>query len=527
MLSNFVRGKSFVVIVLIALFAGLGFFGADYSFRNAGTGSENCFIKVYGRCYRLQEAQRMAEFHRLANELFLIDFARSLFGEDRIDQDPTDFVMGLIILRREAKRLGVEPTLEEVREAVPNLPRFRLQTNLDAEMIKNGLLGPRGLSEGDFFQLVKDYLSWQRIQDLLEAGLRVPESEVDKLYLRNYQQFTASLVQFDRAKFEEQVEVTEEDIKQYFEANKDSLLSDEKRTFQIVTFTPPAQPEGMTEEEKAKQKPRFANRVNEIYAELAEKPAEFDSLAQAAQKAAASEEAKKTIGGIEIKTLEPFSQFSPPEDLKEDARLLTGLFSQSLTLARPVTIPIEQEDGGYIVYKLIEVAPPAPMSLEDAREQINTVLKNQKSDQRVNEAATEARGKIAEALAAGKSIDEAAKSAGVELKPIDPFSKNEPPKGLKNPDDIVAAALITKPQSVSPLMPQPDGAGYQMLVVDKIELVESDDEASRKRTLENVARGEFRRSLFQAWFDEVKRESGAERAKPIETEGSAPAPSAP
>ena len=433
--------------------------------------------------------------------------------------DPTDFVMSLIVLRREAKRLGVEPTAEEVRTAVPNLPLLRFQTNLDDEMIRNNLLGPRGLTEGDFFQLVKDYLTWQRIQDLLESGLRVPESEIDKRYLREYQQFTAFLAEFDRSKFEDQVTITDADIQEYYDANAESLLSAEKRAFRTVTFTPPAEAEEMTEEQKSKQKLAFANRVNEIYAELAAKPEEFDTIAGAAKEA----ESAKTIAGIAIEKLEPFAQDSAPESLAEQEQLVTGLFSQSLTVDRPVTIPVEQEDGSYVVYQLTEILEPAPLSLEDSKEQITKVLNNQKSDQLVNEAATVARGKIAEALEAGKSIQEAAKEAGIDLKPLDPFSNAEPPKGIPSPGAIVYAALGTQPNNVSEVIPRPAGEGYQLLIVDKIELVESEEEATRKQTLANAARQEFRSSLFQAWFDEVKKNSGAERTRRIQAEEPAPA----
>jgi len=53
MLTHFIKAKFFVLVVLVALFAGLAFFSTDYDSRG-GTAGPACQMKVYGRCYREQ-----------------------------------------------------------------------------------------------------------------------------------------------------------------------------------------------------------------------------------------------------------------------------------------------------------------------------------------------------------------------------------------------------------------------------------------------------------------------------------------
>ena len=158
MLSHFLKAKTFVLFVLILLFAGLAYFSSDFDFRQGKLGDANCVVRVYGKCYRQKETDRLSQFFWVANDLLWIDFSRSLFDEARQDRDTTNFVMSLIILRREAEKLGIHPTDEEAKQAIRTSPLFQFQTWIDDDVLKNRILGPRGLGMADLVQLAKDYL---------------------------------------------------------------------------------------------------------------------------------------------------------------------------------------------------------------------------------------------------------------------------------------------------------------------------------------------------------------------------------
>lgn len=513
MLSHFVKAKFLVLVVLVALFAGLAFFSTDYDTRG-GTVGPACPIKVYGRCYREQEIRRLVSYFEISRNLLLIEFAGSLFGEDRLDSDPTDFVTNLIILRREAERLGIEPTDEEAKEAIRTAPIFSIQTMINDEILENNILAPRGLTKADLVQLGKDYLCWRKLGDLLEAGNAPVPVELEKSYIRQYQQFTASLAELSIDAYRDKATVTDADIQKYYDENKDNLLTDEKRGLTLIKFSPPAEAEGMTNEAKAQQRLDFNNRVNEIYAQLAEDESRFAELA----KGLATDPANKFP--ITVEEVPAFARISPPESLKDKTELLDDLFSgaRSIEAGVAVSVPFPQQEGGYLLFKLTQVVKPVGLTLDEAKEQIKTALTNQKANLLVNEAATAARAKILEALEAGKPAAEAAKAAGVELKPLPPFSLSEPPAKVEGADALVAAALGTPKGSVSDVLPLPLGKGYRFLVVDKVELVESPDTDDRKSSLRISAASEYRRALYQAWFDKRRREANVARAGSVASE---------
>ncbi|MCB1061413.1 MAG: SurA N-terminal domain-containing protein [Verrucomicrobiae bacterium] len=508
-LNFFLRGKTFVMIVMVALFAGLAWFSTDYDTR--GAQGPTCVIKVYGKCYRDQEVRRLAQFYAVANDILFVDFAMSLFGEDRLDRDPTDFVTNLLVLRHEAKKLGIEPTAEEAKEAIRTAPIFAMQTWINDDILVDRVLAPRGLNKADLIQLGQDYLSWRKISDLLSAGNSAVPIEIEKAYVRDNQQFTASLAEFKREDFVGKVELTDEKIQTYYDEHQEDLLSDEKRGVTALKFSPPAETPEMTAEQKAEQKLAFNNRVNEIYANIAGDESKFADLAK---KAKANPENKFEIT---IEEIAPFAEVSPPELLKDKNEILADIFnpSRSAQPGRSLTVPYPQEDGSYLILKINEVIEPVGLTLEESREQIKTALTAIQSNLLVNEAATEASSKMLEALEAGKPAAEAAKSAGVELKPLPPFSRTNPPAKIEAASQIVSVAMQTRPGSVSEVLPMPAGKGYQFLFVQKTELVESEEADSRKASLRVAANSDYRRTLFKAWFREQLKESGASRSGPV------------
>ncbi len=466
-------------------------------------GGVDCVVKVDGKCYRQKEAQKLATNYDIAMRLGMYDFAIDLFNTRRKDRDPTDFIISLITLRNAAEELGIEPTPEEIKQAIPTLPVFQ-QPFVTKEYLENNLLGPNGFTDSDLAQLVKDYLSYQKLRELVGSGVQTVPSEVDKFYVQQNQRFDASAIHFNREDFVGKVNLTEEDVKKYYEDNKESLLSEEKRAFNFVKFIPKKLADDATQEAKANAKLDFANAMNRIYADLAEEGTDFVAGANRAK------EDNKDFG-IEVGQFAAFAPDAAPEAIGKDPAQLGSLFSKAL-IPGAVTVPFSQEDGSYYVYNLKEVVAPKPLELKDARKQIETVLKNQKSNQLVNDAALAARGKLVEALEGGKKIAAAAKEAGVELVSIPNFSESEPPAGVDDSSLIIGAVSGLEANQVSDVVTKPGGKGYLLAHVERLQLYKNDDIETEKRAISASRNNEVKRTLFTSWLNQKRREADGQRA---------------
>jgi len=489
----------FVTVIIVVSFA---FFYSDFDFVEGTLGRQDCVVKVYNRCYRQKEFQKLASHFDVSLELGMYDFAMVLFGENRMDRDPTDFVMSLVILRREAEKLGIEPSAEEIKAAIPSLPIFQ-QPWVTAEIVENRILGPNGFTQGDLAQLVKDYLSFQKMRDLVSAGVAAVPSEAAKLYTRNHQRYTATVLRFDRNAEAEAVKVTDEDVKKYYEENQDDLKSEPKRGFDYVKFIPKPVAEDATNEVKAKANLAFANAVNRAYADLAGDQSNFPNLA----KQYVGEKADFTA---ESGNLEPFARTEAPEMLKGNEEALGAIFSGAKQ-AGEVSVPIQTDGGAYFVFHFSKSVEPAPLTLEQATSAIKEVLTSTKSNRAANDAASAAHAKLSEAIKAGKSFADAAKDLGLKTETLPSFSQAEPLADRPDAAAIATAVGGLRAGELSAVSERPAGEGYFVAHVDKLEIYKDAEAQAKKDALLASIKNQTDRTLFTSWFNQRRSESGSER----------------
>lgn len=494
--------KGVLIAVTIIIVVSFAFLYSDFDFVEGTLGRQDCVVKVYDRCYRQKEYQKLASHFDVSLELGMYDFAMALFGENRLDRDPTDFVMSLVILRREAEKLGIEPSAEEIKAAIPSLPIFQ-QPWVTADIVENRILGPNGFTQSDLAQLVKDYISFQKLRDLIGAGVAAVPSEATKLYIKNNQRYTATVVRFDRQTGGDAVKVTDEEIKKYFEENQEDLKSEPKRGFEYVKFIPKPVAEDATNEVKAKANLAFANAVNRAYADLAGDEANFSNIA----KQYLGEKAEFTA---ESGALEPFARNEAPDLLKDNDEAINALFSGAKQ-AGEVSVPVQTEGGAYLVFHLKESVEPQPLTLEQATPAIKEVLTATKSNRAVNDAASAAHAKLSEAIKAGKSFADAAKEQGLKTETLPSFSENEPPAGLADAAAIVQAVTGLGEKELSAVSERPAGEGYFVAYVEKIEIYKDEEAQSKKDALLATIKNQTDRTLFTAWFNQRRAQSSSGR----------------
>ncbi|NLT71258.1 MAG: hypothetical protein GXX91_11270 [Verrucomicrobiaceae bacterium] len=495
--------KGTLIVVTALIVVSFAFLYSDFDFVRGTVGQQDCVVRVYDRCYRQKEARKLASHFDVALELGMYDFAMVLFGENRRDRDPTDFIMSLVILRKEAEKMGIQPTSAQIKEAIPQLPIFQ-QPWVNATYVQNNILGPNGFTDGDLAQLVKDYLCFQKLRSLIGVGLEAVPSEVSRLYTKSNQHYTASLVYFDRAEFTKDLEITDEEIKTYYEENKEGLNSEAKRGFDYVKFIPKPVAEDATNEEKAKANLTFANAVNRAYADLAEGTGDF-------AKVAAQYVGEKAEFTMEQGELEPFSPAEPAAMLEKEDAVLEALFSPAQQI-NAVTVPLQIEGGAYYVFHYNNSVEPVPLTLEEATPAIREALTARKSDRAVNDAASAALAKLNEVLQSGSSFAEAAKTLGLKTETLPDFSENEPPAERDDAGLIVEAVSGLAEKEISAVMERPGGLGRLLVYVDTIEIYKDEEVDSKKNSLAAAVENQLDRTLFTSWFNQRRLESGSQRA---------------
>ena len=503
------------IMIAIAVVVVIAFTFFDSPGDPSQASNENV-LNVNGDPISSKEALRLQSAFGILYRLGMSDFAQFLYGDQRADRDYTDFAVNLTLFREEARKLGVVATDKQVLDAKRNLIMYQIGA-MDDERLKSEVLNPVGYSLADLYDLLADYVAYQQIRSLLESGVEPLDAEIEDAYNRQYATIHGSLVKLDRTKLEEDAKaaITDEQIAAHFEAENQAArdeaagsvneqgipLTDEelkevaryntdpKRAVDLVRFPQPELAEDATAEARAEAKSSYTNRVDSLTDAFAIDGKNFEEVARKNE--------------LEFEALEPFSPGDAPESIKEDFTILQRVFANTLNETRPVSDPFPLDDGTYIILRLREDVEARPLTLEEAREDIVAELTEQGLQTRINEAVAEARSKITEQLEAGKSIEEAAKAAGLEVEKLPPFSNEDRPKDLEAAGMIAGIAAKLNPGELS-TDPFPFGENSSALVyVEKKELVKSPDEQTRRDTIRtNLIAGQTNR-LVKAWFDDA------------------------
>ncbi len=469
-----------VAIIIIISFAFL------YNPGDPSRKSDSNVINVNGTALSSKEAIKLRSAFNIMLQIGMSDFAIFLYGQDRQDTDYTDFAVNLALFREEAKRLGIQPTPQQVRDAASSLPGIAMN-RIDQKTLERQILNPNGYSSADFFELVSDYVCFKEVRSLLTSGIEPLDSEIEALYENDYATIHGSLINIPRAPLEEKAkaEITDKDIADHFAANSDRYQSKRKRAVDLIRFERAEPAADATQETIAKAALDYTRTVDEVSGEFEPDGSNFDAVV------------KKH--NLKVEALDPFAPDETPESLKGDPQLTEMIFSPAVVASRPVSDPLKLADGNYVMLHLREDVEPSPLDLAAATEQIKDELLAEKTAALIDSTVAEARAKITEALDAGKTIAEAAKAAGYEAKALTPFTSSEPPADVESAGQIAQMASSLNPGSLSTSTIDNE-VGSALVYIEKKELVDSDDEANRKSTVRtNLIAGQSNQ-LMRAWF---------------------------
>ncbi|MDB6007426.1 MAG: SurA N-terminal protein, partial [Prosthecobacter sp.] len=341
-----------------------------------------------------------------------------------------------------------------------------------------------GFESPDLLNIMKDTIGLQKLQDIVTKNYTASPLAAEKQYASSYQTFKGSKITFDTEAFKKAATVTDDEIKKYYDENKEGYKTLEKRAVSYIFFEKPKDLDKKPLEERQKAEAAVVERVNAFNALTTSK----DKKKTFAEAAAATKE--------KIETVPAFAQGEPPAALKAEANLIDLIF----TRAKDSTGPSEAIEGsnGYYVFDVTKIEEPKQQTLAEVKDKIKDVLAGQKADEARAKAVNEARLALSEGLKAGKKIEDLVKEKKLALEPLPDIDIANPPQEVPNGFLIAKEAAKTAPGSISHAVDFDKGT--LLIYVSAKELRKRPDAADvRKSQVDSLSRQE-RMSLFHAWF---------------------------
>lgn len=484
-----------LTVIIIISFSFWGGWRTDAGYEKKALPTDHA-LTIFGKELTIADVQRantslqIAQFYMQAYEL--PSMLMMLSSDGGFGGGGMDRLVNLFIARHLMEELGIRASDAEARAALEKLPSLQENGKFD---ISRGqrleeLANSQGFESKDLLGIMKDTIGLQKLQELVTESYTASPLAAEKQYASSNHTIKGSKITFETESFKKAATVTDDEIKKYYEENKENYKTVEKRAVNYVVFENPKDLDKKPLEERQKAQNEQVQRVNT-----------FNDLTMK-QKKSFQEAAKQT--GAKIETLAAFSQAEPPEALKAESSLIEMIFAR----AKDSKTPPEAVEGtnGWYVFEVTKVEEPKQQELAEVKDKIKDVLIGQKADEARSKAVNEARTALNEGLKAGKKIEDLAKEKNLNLEALPDIDVGAPPQEVPNAFLIAREAGQTAPGSVSKAVDYDKGT--LLIYVSTKELRKRPDGADRRQSQAESLSQQERMSLFQAWFkkkhDEAK-----------------------
>ncbi|HEY4282198.1 MAG TPA: peptidylprolyl isomerase [Chthoniobacterales bacterium] len=492
------RNTLMIVIAVLALPFIFYFNKTDLSARGAGD-----FGKFYNRTISAVEAQRYARLLGLATRLGMTDFIQDLTAGARDDNErAVEFIFNLLILHREAERLGIDAPASERLDFVRNLRVFQgpsgaFDVGKFTEFTQD-FLSPNGFTDDQVGELARDDIALRRIKELVVVGVPVPDSETKENYERAYGLISASVLRLHSADFAKDIKVTDDDIKSYYDARQNELKTDEKRKVDFASFILNDDQKKLAAKERVDALQKLQGKATDFSQALLEKRGNFQEVAKKFE--------------VPVQTTGEFTTTNPDPKFGSNGRQL-GNAAFQLTNEEPNSELIEVPDGYYVLH-LAGVAPARQLSLDEAKPKIVESIKAGRAREAMSTKAAQAAHDLREGLKAGEPLSFAAEKVNLKAESVPPFvlmddEKDDPKKPKEKTPDLLAvknAAASLQPGEVSDFFPWEDGG--IIVVLEKREPPDEAKYGAKKKELIDRIKTNKHGIVFFEWLREKQREAG-------------------
>src|SRR6266481_1547954 len=441
--SGYVKGL-YVVIIGVFIFWGVGIMVGG-----AGSSKANVAAMVNGEPITAQEYARAFEnMQRMYQQLYREKFTPEVATQLNLHQRALDDLVNDRLLKREANRLGLQVTDDEVRDAILNVPNFRSGDRFDRTRYLAVLRATRS-TPAEFEESQRETLLVNKLENLVTDGITVSDRELHDLYALDHDTIDVTFVKIPYAKYQGAATVSDAEVNGFYEQNREAFRRPERVTLTYVTYAPKdlEASVSVTDESIAAyyeahqsdyETPEKA-RVRQI---LFVVPPNSDDAARAAIRTKAESVLGEAKNGGDFAALarthseDPLTKDAGGDlGLVERGKLEGPIDEAAFALDAGHVTDLIETPRGFTIVKVEEKQAPGTQPLAEVRDQIARALREVGAEQ----AARDWVDADLEKARTGASLEGLATARGLKATTSSSVSRGEPLPGVTSPTLLATA----------------------------------------------------------------------------------------
>jgi len=399
------------------------------------------------------------------------------------------------LLLQEARKLGLAASDQDLMTAIAQVPDFQVNGRFNKERYLQ-LLRANGLNPSQFEEEQREQLTIQRLYSILLDAVHVTEAEVRDRYRFNQEKINLDFIRLPLSKYLPEVKLTEDEIKNFYERQKDALKEPLKVQVEYLSYPFDRFSSAAQVTDKEIEDYYQANRETKFH-----KPKEVkvryilvrdgaDAKNEDAARARADRIVKEARAGKDFAQLAKKESADSTAAKGGDVGWLTQgqlpplLDKTVFALGKGQISDVIETPAGLHILKVEDVREEKTQSLKDATGEITRILKTEKGKREAVKLADSSREKAL----SEPDFAPLAKETGAVVNVTRLFTKGEMLPEIGQAPEFYKTALALNPKEISPVI-EGTNAYYVMKVkqrneptVPSLDAVRSKIEASLKES---------------------------------------------
>ena len=220
----------FGIIIAVFVFAfGMGGMQTDKHSTLATVNEQPILIQEFIRAYeRSVEAARQQNPQLTSEILQQMQFKQQVFSR----------LVNSALLKAEAERLGIQVSVDEVRAQITSIPAFQNEEKTFDRNLYQSVLSANSLTPAEFEEQFRHNLLMQKFEEYLSLPAAITEQEARDYFDFTRETATVNYVPFNLDEYKNEVSVSEEQIKKYYDEHNDEFTIPAKARLDMIVLTP-------------------------------------------------------------------------------------------------------------------------------------------------------------------------------------------------------------------------------------------------------------------------------------------------
>jgi len=393
----------------------------------------------------------------------------------------------------EAKRQGISASDAEVRARILALPAFQENGQFIGNERYRQMLQMQNppINPNEFEEEVRRGVVLEKLQGALTDWITMADADVTAEFNRRNEKIKLAVVAFPADKFRDGVVVSDADVASHFEANKETYKIPEKRKIKYALID--LQGIQQRTSVSAQDVKRYYDDNQQQYSTPEQVRASHILLKtegkdDAAVKKQAEDVLAKVKGGADFAALA--TKVSEDEvsaakggdlDFFAKGAMVKEFDDVAFALKPGETSDLVKSQFGYHIIRVLEKKPASTRSLDEARVQIEGIVKSERAQKEAERIANDLAGKLTKP----EDLDTVAKGRGLTVAESGFFARGEPIIGLGMAPAVASRAFEMKPGEVSEAIRSQNGFAFVTVTGTQEPRVPSLDEV-KARVREDV-----------------------------------------